>query len=377
MKNRVFLSITIFFCIIMLILFTSVYFLNKSTLNTLLLEQIDSKKSERIEFFDNYIDHETKILQSLAKNKDMLHFIETGENRSVVDNLFVTLAIMHKEIYQFRYIGINGNEIVRLDNVDKADLVEKDKLQNKKGRYYFEDTISKNKGEVYYSNIDLNVEHGQIEIPIVPTLRVATPIEIDGEKKGIVIVNINIEKFLKNIQKTSLYHVGLIYEDGHIIISEDDKDNWSRDFKKQKKVFDIYPTLAKTFYKDTAFSDERFFITKLNINTKNSMYLLLVLKEFKEYSDIQQNTKYMIYLLIIMAFLGIPSGYFLSKYIEKLYTEKSDMKQLVYVDELTKALNRKAYNERIQEKIDIYKRHGTKFCILMYDIDDFKHINDT
>ena len=42
-----------------------------------------------------------------------------------------------------------------------------------------------------------------------------------------------------------------------------------------------------------------------------------------------------------------------------------------------KEKNKKAYNERIQEKFDMFNRYQIYFCIATYDIDDFKHINDT
>jgi len=66
-----------------------------------------------------------------------------------------------------------------------------------------------------------------------------------------------------------------------------------------------------------------------------------------------------------------------SRDITKVHVEQEKIKALSCIDELTKAYNRKSYNESIQYKIDIFKRYNTKFCIAMYDIDDFKSVNDT
>ena len=93
----------------------------------------------------------------------------------------------------------------------------------KKIRYYFKDSIILNKEQIYFSNIDLNVEHGKIEKPIVPTLRIATPVFVNGEKKGIFIININMKAFLEKFQKSSLYDIGLVYDDGNIIVYKDKK----------------------------------------------------------------------------------------------------------------------------------------------------------
>lgn len=53
------------------------------------------------------------------------------------------------------------------------------------------------------------------------------------------------------------------------------------------------------------------------------------------------------------------------------------IKKISISDELTGAYNRKFYNEKISDLFSSYKRYGRTFSILMYDIDDFKHINDT
>jgi diguanylate cyclase (GGDEF)-like protein/PAS domain S-box-containing protein len=67
----------------------------------------------------------------------------------------------------------------------------------------------------------------------------------------------------------------------------------------------------------------------------------------------------------------------ISRDISKLYEIQEKLKALAYYDELTNIYNRKAYNERIQEKFDLFERYQTDFCIAMYDIDNFKLINDT
>ena len=63
--------------------------------------------------------------------------------------------------------------------------------------------------------------------------------------------------------------------------------------------------------------------------------------------------------------------------ITGLYEIQEKLKKQTYYDELTKIFNRKAYNERIQEKFDLFDRYDTNFTIAMYDLDDFKKINDT
>jgi diguanylate cyclase (GGDEF)-like protein/PAS domain S-box-containing protein len=67
----------------------------------------------------------------------------------------------------------------------------------------------------------------------------------------------------------------------------------------------------------------------------------------------------------------------ISRDITELYKIQEKLKKQAYFDELTSIYNRKAYNERIQEKFNLFNRYQTYFCIAMYDIDDFKNINDS
>lgn len=63
--------------------------------------------------------------------------------------------------------------------------------------------------------------------------------------------------------------------------------------------------------------------------------------------------------------------------ITELHLSQQKIKEQSYIDELTKLHNRKSYNERIEELISLKKRYETPFSIIMYDIDNFKSINDT
>lgn len=67
----------------------------------------------------------------------------------------------------------------------------------------------------------------------------------------------------------------------------------------------------------------------------------------------------------------------ISRDITELHKIHEKLKEQAYQDELTNIFNRKAFNERIKEKFDLYQRYNSTFCIAMYDIDNFKNINDT
>jgi diguanylate cyclase (GGDEF)-like protein len=47
------------------------------------------------------------------------------------------------------------------------------------------------------------------------------------------------------------------------------------------------------------------------------------------------------------------------------------------LDALTGAYNRKHFEERLASEVAYAKRHGTPLCLLMFDLDHFKRVNDT
>ena len=51
--------------------------------------------------------------------------------------------------------------------------------------------------------------------------------------------------------------------------------------------------------------------------------------------------------------------------------------RLAMTDGLTKVANRHAYNERIATEIGYYRNHKTPLSLLVFDLDEFKSINDT
>ena len=84
--------------------------------------------------------------------------------------------------------------------------------------------------------------------------------------------------------------------------------------------------------------------------------------------------------LVIDGFLFSEFSYFIKRYNSFLLRWKDEVLRLNKItmqDELTKCANRRYFNKKIGEQIDLFKRYGEEFSMIMFDIDDFKAINDT
>jgi signal transduction histidine kinase len=103
-----------------------------------------------------------------------------------------TLFCRQRGVYdQIRYLDGSGRERLRInDNGGRPAAVPEAELQDKGGRYYFAQALRLDRGEVFVSPFDLNVEHDTIERPLKPVIRVATPVfDREGAKQGILVLN--------------------------------------------------------------------------------------------------------------------------------------------------------------------------------------------
>ena len=82
----------------------------------------------------------------------------------------------------------------------------------------------------------------------------------------------------------------------------------------------------------------------------------------------------------INGFLFSEFKYFIKRYNSFLLRWKAEVQRLNEItlqDELTQCANRRYFNQKMKEQIDLYERYGQEFSMIMFDIDDFKAVNDT
>lgn len=65
------------------------------------------------------------------------------------------------------------------------------------------------------------------------------------------------------------------------------------------------------------------------------------------------------------------------KEVQRLQDELSNASQMVRHDALTGVLNRKGMDEALETEVARARRHGTKLCMALLDIDNFKKLNDS
>lgn len=168
------------------------------------LHDLDSARLHRISgFIGSQVSHSLHLLAALRDEPVTRRAIESGseQDRLALAEELLTLARRNPDYQQVRWIDETGMERVRAMRGDgEPYLVEAGELQDKSGRYYFRAAAALLPGELYVSPLDLNVEHGAIELPPRPTLRVATAVRDEGgRQRGTIVLNVAMNYLLRLI----------------------------------------------------------------------------------------------------------------------------------------------------------------------------------
>jgi len=120
-----------------------------------------------------------------------------------IANAWSSFAKVKHKYDQIRFLDMSGMERIRVNYSNStSEIISEDNLQDKSNRYYFKIALSLNPNEIYVSPFDLNMEHGELEIPYRPVLRFAIPVvNHQGIKSGTVVVNYSGEDLLSKFSE--------------------------------------------------------------------------------------------------------------------------------------------------------------------------------
>lgn len=163
------------------------------------------------------------------------------QSMSEVEKIFRLFCTERGSYDQVRFIDETGMEIIRVNfNNGEPFIVPKEDLQFKGSRYYFQDTFALEKGKVFFSPLDLNIEEGSVESPEKPMIRVGLPLFDDnGNKKGIILLNYfgqNIIDIISEYTRTSEDIYFLVNADSYWLYSREPEKNWSFMYKDRQEI---------------------------------------------------------------------------------------------------------------------------------------------
>ncbi|MCG8617444.1 MAG: ATP-binding protein [Desulfobacterales bacterium] len=157
----------------------------------------ESAERQKLELLEKTVGNELKAnaynLIYLTNHQQLHHWLHTASHhaKESAAALFLRFCRQVPRYDQVRFIDRNGMERIRVNrNGETCESVPEAHLQDKSGRYYYKDIFNLERGQIFISPFDLNVEHGKVEQPPKPMIRFGMPIfDTEGERLGIVLLN--------------------------------------------------------------------------------------------------------------------------------------------------------------------------------------------
>jgi|GEM_PF-438558 len=326
-------GILLLFSLIILLSFIfvdKIFFYNYT--KNFILEDASSKIIEKEKQTSSFINNSENVLSNIRESDIFNLYLKTKqkEHRKHLEKLFYIITKNNINFMQLRYIDKNGKEIIRVERNKHNDtpIIKKEiNLQDKSSRDYFIDSKTKTSENIWFSNLDLNVENNHIEKPYNPTLRAILPIRTDGQFEGIIIINYFMKEFLEQLSFSSLHKIILIDSEGFIIKHYNKEKDWGK-YKKERynisQEFNDFEKILST----KKLSTKNYVSAKLSSPIKNKPILILQVKdEYIEKVIEENNLQYISIALIVLILVQI-AIYFISKVVEVLISDLDIYKNL-------------------------------------------------
>ncbi|MDH5570369.1 MAG: diguanylate cyclase [Gammaproteobacteria bacterium] len=353
------------------------------------------------------LHHASLDLLVLAKQRHMQGLVN-GDNFMAIKlaDDFKRLIEIKGYFSQIRFLDLHGKEVIRVQTKDgKTSIIPPSQLQDKSQRYYFQESIKLREGEIHISPLDLNIEHGQIEIPFQPVLRLSTPIpDINGKISGVLVINLSGKQILQTLQKADDSCIGklmMLNEAGYWLYGEPDKSAWDFMFKKDSHISmqnydpEIWKRIELTpggtirndkgsyvfdefeFASDTILSRH---ITNHSHQEHIHHWPKWKLVSFIPEHIIKEQIKPVRYLMsmlyIAVVILAAIGTFIVTRAMQKHQQAEVQITQLAFYDSLTGLTNRQLFYEKLRLEVKHARRQNHILALMYLDLDHFKPVND-
>ncbi len=287
----------------------------------------------------------TKIF-SIRESDVFNTYIQTKANENEMIDLFKVMMKSNEDILQMKILSFSGKEIIRVNNYNKKlQVVSKDELQNKIIQDYCKNVRALKVGEIWYSQFDVNKEHGEISRPILFVMRfvLKTP-------KGFLSVVVNINAVLEKIHNVYPEKSFILDKEGNFILHTNPSYNWSKYFLSDQNIYKLYPKEAQYILESNEFVTESFMSKRVKINAEDFMILLTQFDKNEYKENFESFKEYFITLLTIGLMLSIFLAFLFTRPIAKLNQKTEE-------DNKVLDLTIKKNSEELNESLNIIDKH--------------------
>mgnify|MGYP001411632539 CR=1 FL=1 len=323
---------------------------------------------------------------------------------TMLTSLYSHVAAKSPECLHVSLLDENATELIRVNRVEQALFTIPPHQLQVKPEYKLQEALyAQESGSVTLGEIRPNLEHGYVQAPIQPLLQFVTPVSRTAGKLAFVVINYRIDQILESEFGLSNNQIGLLNANGDWLLHWDSNTAWTTLLSHRDNAFGrvhatLWQQIKQTPYGRWQDDDRRYLFRKVTlrspinqtdavsdtglpawINTAQLGELYLVeridVSELKQLSVFRRGVS--AYILAGSAILSVILMHALIAHRRHRQWLLSQFQAQAFVDPLTGAANRRYFYEVAQRELASTLRHKKSLCLLLLDIDYFKHINDS
>ena len=209
--------------------------------NEAVKKEIQQSQRINLELKNKFLLHDIQKIVSdlcfLREEAERHYLVDENGKINISEKEDLTLDFLnfsnHEKIYhQVRLIDVAGHEIIRINYDDRhVAIVPETELQDKCDRYYVREGLKLKDGQIYISKFDLNIEYGQLELPIRPMIRFCSPFfNSKGQTLGMIVLNYNGKHLFDNLINFGSEAAGkqiLLNSEGYWLTGGSENENWA------------------------------------------------------------------------------------------------------------------------------------------------------
>lgn len=199
---------------------------------------------------EQYLSDAIDDLRLIQDTPAVREFIDQPDaaRRERLEALFGAFVRGKAHYAQLRLLDGRGFEVVRVVRAPEgARAVPAAELQDKRGLDYVTETLAAPPGPVRVSRLDLNREHGVIERPLNPVLRLSLHLRSADGRDLVLVANLRGAVLLKTISEVLATGAGqswVLDGEGYWLLHPDPAMLWGQELDRSKRLTDRDPALS-------------------------------------------------------------------------------------------------------------------------------------
>ena len=350
--NKLLLTFIFFGSVLTIVSLFTIYAINAKNIKINSTKKAQSKALEKINNLHNYYENIYDTLNAIEQSKTFKNYLNNNNNYGTIRELFLNIANTSKNIMQLRYIDNNGQELIRIDRKTHKDKPRfATKLQNKSQRYYFKEIMNTARNQIWHSQIDLNIENGEIQKPFQAVLRVATPVFTNNQRNGFLIINIFMNKFLEEMIASPTYNIYIIDANGYFKAHKEKNKMWTNYKKSSYNVKYLFPHDYEKILDNDEYFGKTLFAKNITINSLGKTKIIVEAKVHTIKQEIKEQVEELIFVMMGIILLSFPFAYLFAKTPSRLKEQVDKLNANLENKVHEKTFELQELNENLEKRV--------------------------